>query len=47
MFDIEPRNNINMCDYDIFHDDGDKTSTDNCNNKQEFTPVKVDPNKLK
>ena len=27
--DIEPRNNLNMCDYDIFHEDD--ALKENCN----------------
>ena len=42
--DIEPRGNLNMCKFDIFHDE-DKNK--NCATSIEYTPVKVNPDKLK
>ena len=45
--DIEPRNSINMCDYDIFHDEDNNNTKQDCGKTVEFSPVKVDPNKLK
>jgi len=44
--DIEPRGNLNMCSYDIF-DDSDGKLEENCSKAIEYTPVKVDPEKLK
>jgi len=44
--DIEPKGNMNMCKYNIFHDEDSKGENDNCKKQIEYTPIKVDPKKL-